>query len=242
MAHHAYVVRGGEIKALEKARCFAARQLSLSGSSNPDIQILHYGLLSVDDVRKIANTVYQSALSNQKVVIVYAGRIFHEAQNALLKICEEPPAGVTIIIGTPSLGQLLPTLRSRLLSLPEDTVQKDERTNSSVSQTPASEFLSLSTADREKYIAKLLDRTKSDKEEVKQGARGEAAELVAGITEQAHDSFLHEGNSQRKADLQAFLEDLTVFIPLMYERSAPLKLIFEHIQIVIPKTLSHTKV
>jgi hypothetical protein len=158
MAHHAYVITGGEVEAIQKARSFAARTLSLTGTSNPDIQLLHYGLLSVDDVRKIASTVYQSAHSDQKMVLVYSGRIFHEAQNALLKICEEPPEGVTIIIGVPSLGQLLPTLRSRLLPLPEDTVESGQVNTSDSFTDAGTEFLTLSASEREKLISKLLDR------------------------------------------------------------------------------------
>ncbi|MDB4992454.1 MAG: holB [Parcubacteria group bacterium] len=236
MAHHAYVITGTEEQVMEKARSFAARALSLSDVSNPDIQTFSHGLLSVDDVRKISNSIYRTAMSDQKAVIIFASRIFHEAQNALLKVCEEPPEGVTIIIGVPSLGQLLPTLRSRLLPLPDDSNPVSPETTDT-EKGSADEFLSLSSADREKYITKLLDRTKSDKEEIKQGERAEASELIKGITEAAHASYLHEGNAGKRTELLAFLEDLSAFMPLMYERSAPLKLIFEHILLVIPKTV-----
>ncbi len=241
MAHHAYVAVGTSGEVESKTRSYAARLLSLTGSSNPDIQTLSFGVLSVDDVRVIASRVYQSSTSGQKIVSIYASRIFHESQNALLKICEEPPEGVTIIIGVSSLGQLLPTLRSRLLPLPEEIALAE--TNAALeTENSASVLLLLSKAEQEKYIGKLLDRSKSDKDEVKQAARTEATKLLKSLLEVTHAQFLHEETLAHRAELHAFLEDLSSFVPLVYERSTPLKLIFEHILLVIPKSLRIAKV
>jgi hypothetical protein len=94
-------------------------------------------------------------------------------------------------------------------------------------------FLNASKAEREKIIAKILDRTKSDKDEEKQAARLAAIRIVEGITRDAHMRWQSEKNPSKQKELQDLLEDLNSFLPIMYERSAPLKLIFEHIQLVI---------
>ncbi len=243
MAHHAFVAQGEKEEVMERARGFAARHLALSGADNPDILTFSFDLFSVDDARKVAGAAYQSALHDQKLILVYAARLFHEAQNALLKVVEEPPAGVTIILGTPSLGILLPTLRSRLLPLPGAAeegggaeVPSDASSNAALEA--AAHFLTLSDAERKKYAAALLERTKSDKAETANEARAAIAELLKGLMAHAHAQLQEGKTPAARAELASFLEDLSAFMPLLYERSVPLKLILEHTLLVIPK---HTK-
>lgn len=233
MAHHAYVAEGTQEEALAAARDFAAARLGLSGSSNPDLVVLSFGLFSVEDARRVADAAYASALGAQKAVIIYAGRLFHEAQNALLKVFEEPPAGVTLILCVPSAGILLPTLRSRLVPLPTESVTPSDE----APVAAAHAFLALGGTEREKHVAKLLERAKSDKDEQKQAARSEAAELIAGLTAVAHDAWERAGTAGKREELRTFLADLSAFMPLMYERSAPLKLVFEHLLLTIPRGL-----
>lgn len=235
MAHHAFVVSGSSTETTEQARTYAMQHLSITESNNSDILTLHFGLFSVDDARKIASLAYQSAAGEGKVIMFYAARIFHEAQNALLKIFEEPPQGVTLIIGVPSIGILLPTLRSRLMPLPasESTL---------VAQSSASTFLSLKEGEREKYVTKLVDRSKSDKEEVKQAARAEATELLQTLISYSHNQLVTEKEGMKREQTLLFLQDLASFMPLMFERSAPLKLIFEHLLLIIPTSLKNPKV
>ncbi|MDB5189619.1 MAG: polymerase delta prime subunit, partial [Parcubacteria group bacterium] len=94
-------------------------------------------------------------------------------------------------------------------------------------------FLTATFAEREKLIAKLLERTKADKDEDKQAARGEALRLVEGLMQIGYDSIQKKEN----AELRVFLSDLDRFIPILHERSAPYKLIFEHILLTLPKGL-----
>src|SRR4051812_8412136 len=114
-----YFVAGEAEQGIKQALTFGERALGLTGTNNPDILVLRYGLFSVEDSRKLIDAAYRSASGgNGKLIIASAPRLFHEAQNALLKVFEEPPAGVTLVLVVPSAGILLPTLRSRLLSLP----------------------------------------------------------------------------------------------------------------------------
>lgn len=224
---HAYVLEGDRGEALTTARTYGRDVLGLSGEYHPDLLIFEYGLFSVDDAREVARFASSSPIAgNQKMVVVATTRIFHEAQNALLKLFEEPPQGVTMMLSVPSLGQLLPTLRSRVLVLSSE----DGATNT------ADEFLVLDSGGREKYIAKLLDLTKGDKDEDKQAARGELLRLVEGLMKKTYKVREKASGSAQK-ELTLFLADLDTFLPILHERSAPLKLIFEHILLVLPESL-----
>lgn len=229
MAHHAYVTEGNAEDTMSRARAFAADELSILDPSSPDILAYSFGHLSVEDTRRILDVAYQSASGEHKVIVLYANRLFHEAQNALLKVMEEPPDGVVLIMGVPSKGVLLPTLRSRLIDLPNE--------GNAPMDGVAEAFMKLSSAEREKYVSKLLDRTKSDKDDAKNAARTEALELVQGLTRLTYAAFHKEAGTKNREELKLLLEDLDAFAPLMHERATPFKLIFEHLLLVLPKGL-----
>lgn len=225
MAHHAYLYAGDREAGIKAARTFCERSLGLSGAANPDLAVFEYGLFSVDDARRIGSFATQGG---DKAIVIAAGRLFHEAQNALLKLFEEPKEGVTLILIVPAEGILLPTLRSRLMRLPEES-----ETVGTFGEA-ADAFLAAGNAEREKHIAKLLARTKSDKDSEKQAARLEAVALLSGITRAAYAARRNREGA-RAHELDLLLRDLDRFMPILHERSAPLKMIFEHLLIVMPE-------
>lgn len=230
MSHHAYFHAGDRDAGIRAVRQFAERELSLRGTDNPDLIVFEYGLFSVEDARKVAGIASQSSVAGGKRLIALAtGRIFHEAQNALLKLFEEPIEGTTLVLLIPSEGLLLPTLRSRLIALPKEQ-------GTPVLSEPASAFLSATRAEREKLVSKLLARTKSDKEAEKQAARLEAVTIVSGITLAAY-AARQKATGEAGKDYDLLLRDLDRFAPMLHDRSAPLKLIFEHLLIVMPEGL-----
>lgn len=227
MAHHAYLLVNDAASGIAAARTFAADRLGLSGADHPDVTVFSYGLCSVADARRIAAFAAQAPVAGaHKCIIVYAGRLFHEAQNAFLKLFEEPAEGTTLILVVPAEGSVLPTLRSRLVRLDSATAPR----------VPTNPFFVLSAGEQEKYITKLIARTKSDKDTEKQEARLEAAALIADMTRAAYAAREKAAGAARDT-LTTFLHDLAHFAPLMHTRSAPLKLIFEHMLLVMPPSL-----
>lgn len=231
MAHHAYVYAGDRDAGLLAARAYAEASLGLTGHDHPDLAVFEYGLFSVDDARRVGTFASQSAAAGgNKLIVIAAGRLFHEAQNALLKLFEEPTEGTTLLLIVPADGMLLPTLRSRLIVLPQDGV-KSELTHGA-----ATDFLNATKAEREKLVTKLIARSKSDKDAEKQAARLEAVSIVSGITRAAY-AARRTAEGERARSLDLLLRDLDRFAPIMHERSAPLKLIFEHLLLVLPEEL-----
>lgn len=230
MNHHAYYFSGEAEEGIKHALAFGERMLGLSAKGNPDVIVFRYALFSVEEARKVSSVVHRMPVhGDRKLIIVSATRIFHETQNALLKIFEEPPEGTCIILVIPSDGVLIPTLRSRLVPLPSNASDEANSTiYSTVGAGIVAEFLKGGSVEREKIVAKLLDRAKSDTPEVKQEARTEALLLANGLTK----AFYEKRNDPA---VHAILSDLNRFIPILHERSAPLKLIFEHVLLTMPK-------
>lgn len=220
---HAYFFGGQAEEGIERSLAFIEKELKLPTTGNPDVMVARYGLLSVDDARVLGDFARQAPVTGEKKAIVMsAGRFFHEAQNALLKLFEEPPEGTYLFLVVPSEGNILATLRSRLQPLPGGG---GEGTNAI-----AEEFLSATKAAREKILEKVLDRAKSDKDEEKRLARIDARLLAEGLLREAY-------TKERTPAMAAFLEDLDRFVPILHESSAPLKPIFEHLMLIMPKDL-----
>jgi len=227
MAHHAYVYSGGRLEGIEAAYRFCEERLNLPRQGNPDVTLFEFDHLSVDDARRIGTFAAQAPTQGeQKAIIIVTGRFFDQAQNAFLKIFEEPPEGTTLFLILPAEGILLPTLRSRLITLPQDATEIPE---------VARKFLDADPAEREKIVTKLIARSKADKDEEKQAARLDAIRIIEGVTRAAYAKRSKtKGNTD---ELDLLLKELDRFMPIMHERSAPLKLIFEHLRIVLPAGL-----
>ncbi|MDR3548514.1 MAG: hypothetical protein P4M11_09670 [Candidatus Pacebacteria bacterium] len=234
MSHHAYFIAAEADEGMQAAYEFLEAERGLHVLHNPDVMTLQYGLLSVDDARALCALADLSPTTgSEKALVISASRLFHEAQNALLKLFEEPPEGTTLILVIPAEGMLLPTLRSRLLTLPKSG-GSGHAAGIPALPAEAQEFLAARVPERAKLIEKLLNRTKSDKDDEKQAARLAAIRLIEGLTQKAHEDCLAETNANKKRELQRLLDDLAAFTPILHQRSAPLKLIFEHVLITLP--------
>lgn len=229
MAHHAYFVAGDREEGIKNALAYAEGALGMPLTGNPDILIERHGLFTVDDARRIATKAELAPLGDKKIFIIAANRLFHEAQNAMLKLFEEPPAETTLVLVVPSEGDLIYTLRSRLQPLPGAN-------ESAAISEEAEAFAKGNAAAREKVVESILDRAKSDKDEEKQEARAKALRLAEGLARTAHKAWLAAGPGARD-ELQAFLHDIDRLIPVLHERAAPLKPILEHLSIIAPKKL-----
>ncbi len=90
---------------------FAKEQISLFDQ----IIITPDGSLGIEDIRKLQKQIaFKPYKSPQKAVVIYAAEtITREAQNALLKTLEEPPAQTLIYLISEAQNAFLPTILSR---------------------------------------------------------------------------------------------------------------------------------
>ncbi len=83
------------------------------------IHIEAKGSIKIDDVRsvpaEVANKAYEGGY--KAVVIAQADAMTPQAQNALLKVVEEPPANTVFVMGAQNIKNILPTILSRCIIL-----------------------------------------------------------------------------------------------------------------------------
>jgi DNA polymerase III subunit delta' len=138
--HHAYLFLGPEgvgkrmiAMALAKAiHCVESNQdycgqcidcARITDGNHPDVRLIEpladKKEISIQQIRELQRELnYRAFSGKQKIAIIDPAILMNlSAQNALLKTLEEPPVDSLIVLITPSTGGLLPTLRSRCLSL-----------------------------------------------------------------------------------------------------------------------------
>ena len=101
--------------------------------------------IPVDTIRWIREDAYlKPNESNYRVILLADAQLMrHEAQNALLKILEEPPAHVIFILTCDSRTALLPTIQSRCVCLsltPVEWSEAEPLLRNKLPQTPAEEL------------------------------------------------------------------------------------------------------
>ena len=181
LRHHAFVLKAGVEEGVQIAQEWAEREFGIKVQGNPDVVVLRYGLFSVEDARRVAELAAGAAFTGKhRVVIIAATRAYHEAQNALLKLFEEPPPRTFLLFIVPSLGGLLATFRSRVQVLNPD---RNERPRRSFIPEAAEEFMK---ASREKRSAMIKKLTSGKDEEERRELRDEAVELLNGIETAAY--------------------------------------------------------
>jgi DNA polymerase-3 subunit delta' len=75
-------------------------------------------MIKVDQVRHVIHSIYyRPSKGNHKVYIFTDSAFMKEAANALLKILEEPPEFATIFLLAENATSMLPTIRSRCITL-----------------------------------------------------------------------------------------------------------------------------
>jgi DNA polymerase III subunit delta' len=160
--HHANVIIG------EDCRDFVFKilkeKLNFNANANPDFLLTEGQFFGIDDVRDFGIwAIGKPLLSDIKVSFIIVKSITFEAQNAMLKVLEEPPLGTYIFISLQSLGGLLPTFlsRVRILDLPkvqENLADKEEK-------SAGSKFLNSDIKGKLALIRSLSK--KEDKNEMK---------------------------------------------------------------------------
>src|SRR3954466_13720368 len=75
-------------------------------------------MIKVGQVRHVIDNIYYKPQEGRERVFIFTSTAFiREAENSLLKVLEEPPEFATIFLLAENTGELLPTIRSRCITL-----------------------------------------------------------------------------------------------------------------------------
>ena len=199
MTHHAYYIEGS-------ASAFDAYKDLIKPFWSGKFE--RFG---IDDARAL---IALASLKNfnEAVFFVCAASITSDAQQALLKLFEEPQAGTTFVLLAPH-GSLLPTLRSRMLPYPELSTATE---NSSL-YWEVGKFLKMAGKERSEMIVKILKDDEGVKERVRDFINALEAELSKDV----------------KKNKQG-LEDIAMVRDYLGDKAPSLKILLEHLALSLP--------
>lgn len=216
--HHAYVYEG-PLSAFD-ALVSDVRKRFLGGTSAGSLALWArmWEKFGIDESRELGSAASLRAVGNAQVFVIGVGNITAEAQQALLKLLEEPHAGAVFVFLV-GHGSLLPTLRSRFTDYPALALQEAPLDD-------AVSFFSSAYKQRSDWIASFL----KDEEGVHERAR-----VFVSACEQLLYKKLRTATPKDTPLLYEALESIAQMRPYLSDRAPSLKMILEHLAAVLPK-------
>lgn len=90
---------------------------------------LQKGIISIDIMRRLYDEARTKTADERIIVIDYAERMTTQAQNAFLKLLEEPGQGINFILVSHSTTRLLPTILSRAVKFEVKPISTKQSTD-----------------------------------------------------------------------------------------------------------------
>lgn len=228
--HHAYCLIGSDsvraelLSSLEKEHGILAQ-------GNPDFFDRSYETFTIDNAREVKAVHETRPMSDagKKIFILKMNGITIEAQNALLKLLEEPSEYSHFFLIIPSAHLLLATVKSRLLFMHGQTAKvKGKKEVTSLPndgddeiEKSAETFINSSSAKRLEQIKKLLDEISKEKR-----PKHDAIDFLNAIQASVYDK---KGAVEGKKALESTM----VATKYMYDRAPSLKMLLEYVALNI---------
>ena len=208
--HHAYVIEGEKSLILKDLVHFLKQEVGLEVVQNPDFSLVEFEQFGIHDSRDLRERQLNRAMTGKKIFIVAFRAITVEAQNALLKVLEEPTEDSHFFLVVPRAEVLLPTVRSRVVVVSHQAGEADRP-----EEKEAKKFLKASVGERLAQIKVMLDEKDKSK-------------MVPFV--QALERILAKDGLTKNA---AKLAEIVAVEQYLNDRGASMKLLLEHVALVV---------
>lgn len=216
--HHAYISIGRKPEIIEEFNSYLEKN-NFRSIGNPDYFLYEFETLNVDDARKISEYSNKKPFADKIIVGVFANFIGHEAQNVLLKALEEPAERVHFFLMIPELEILLPTVRSRLISINFNSNHSEP----SLAVDDKDDFLRAGLEERLKILSGFLSHDSESKK----------SDLIVFINSLERRLSIKAKNDK---NTQMALSELLHLKSFLFDRSPSIKMIAEYLALRLPMT------
>ncbi len=172
-----------------------------------------FGTFGIDDARTLKITSSEKESTENNVYILSVSTIQSEAQNALLKLFEEPKDNYIFVLVIPNKKELFSTLLSRFQTIENTTEEKNIKDEE--------KFLSMTLPERISFVEKFLKNNEDN---------DSTRSLVGGM----YDSFMQILRDSNSLD-KSILENYNFLRPLVNTRGSSPKIILEFLAYTLPK-------
>ena len=180
LSAHAYMIKG-DASTVEAVLAILEKE-GINTKGNPDLITQAHVSFTMDDARTLRERAALRAVGKHGRIFVLAAPVIPpDAQNALLKTFEEPPAGARFFLIVASPETLLPTLRSRMQTL-------EVIGSRSASIVEAKAFLAAPLEKRIEMLKPFLEKDDDDKRDLS-GAVTFLAELEVELSKKPKENL-----------------------------------------------------
>jgi DNA polymerase III subunit delta' len=160
--HHAYLIEGKKEEIIPDVLEFL-KSIGIATKGNPDFNQIVLDSFKIEDARNLKAQSTEKAISpDKRVFIISINNFLIEAQNALLKMFEEPTPNTIFFLIIPDRAIILPTLLSRFYLI-------KSKSNLESDLKEAESFLTMSLAGRINFVKEMIaqsDDTEEDSETI----------------------------------------------------------------------------
>lgn len=217
-SHHAYLISGDFSVLKVQLVTYLKNEYNIEIQGNPDFFSEHYERFGIDDGRSIRVMQSRKTLVDKQIFIIGFDAITREAQNALLKMFEEPNPDTYFFVITPIAGSLLPTLQSRF----EKLILTDEKILDKGLMESVHKFITADTGERLADIETLL----------KEESKSQSVQFVHAIEAYVVQKGRNVLGDAIYTDALKSLAEITKYI---HDQSASHKLLLEHLALTLPR-------
>lgn len=219
LPHHAYCILGDSRDITNELENLFVKELNFSVTNNPDFWRGNFDVMDIEDSRAIKNSHQNKPTAgDKKIFVISANFITEKAQNAMLKLFEEPRGDTHFFLIIPSLNNIIPTFRSRLFII--DTNISDS------SIINSKDFLKMGIGQRMETVKKICGSV-SDEEK----SKIEVIKFINSLETELKSKI--DLLKISKNELKMF-EEIEKVRQYASEQSPSLKMLLEHISLIIP--------
>jgi DNA polymerase III delta prime subunit len=170
LSHHAYLLIGSAPLRLDLISILE-KDHNILAQANPDFYDRSYENLTIDDARELKSlhSTRPIGVTGKKIFIITTNAATVEAQNALLKLLEEPAEYAHFFLIVPSGHILLPTVKSRMREIAQgggvrgEGIGKHKSLEQKEIIEEAKKFLNMTPAKRLEVVKKLVEDITKEK-------------------------------------------------------------------------------
>lgn len=206
--HHAYLVDealAGDLLS------FIENDLLVTLKGNPDFLHISTETFGITEGRRLKDMSSRKAIGERQITVIAFNTMTLEAQNALLKLFEEPTPNTHFFLVTRTPERILPTLLSRLFVIRD---YKEKEINDS-----AKKFLKMKALKRISYLQPIIEE--KDKEK--------ALSFLIEIELLLRKELLQNPSIEKTRSLK----ELGACRGYLFDRGSSVKMILEHIALTV---------
>ena len=221
---HAYLLVGDIATLRVDISDFLSKDLGIKIENNIDCLFEEYNSFGIKESRHLKEVQANKGFNGVDRYFVISTSFFsNEAQNALLKIFEEPREGVFIFLIVPTLDIIIDTLHSRLQVIDAQVLSEKNKTSTD------NNFIEMTIKERLKLVKGIIPKKNAEQED-RELAKIQSLSLFDSIEE----ALTKQGQYKQYVESANALREVIYARKYLYGRAPSLKMILEHLALVIP--------